>query len=170
MHIITLKYAFDAYLIMSQNESPRTLTKLELALIELKKLTPKELNQPQRTIAKMIGHSLGTTQRALKFLGSESQGDSKIKGNGGSKKIASLYSSTGNGTPDTPPIGSFIKIDDDTIESAILMLLNSGKVDSQLIKTMIEFYHKIRGKEDKIRDDIDLEEFRKIGKTLENSD
>jgi hypothetical protein len=48
---------------------------------------------------------------------------------------------------------------------------NSGEtLSDNFIKTCIYFYKDIRGKDDKIKDDIDMEEFLLIGKTLKNSD
>jgi len=87
----------------------------------------------------------------------------------GKKTISTSSSKTKGGMSTAPPQQTYTKIDDDTIEMAILRRLNSGQITDMLIGRMIEFYYKIRGKEDKIKDDIDMEEFRLIGKALKDS-
>lgn len=62
--------------------------------------------------------------------------------------------------------GSFIKIDDDTIETCMLQMANEGDLSVPLIKAMIEFYYKIRGKDDKIKEDIPMEDFLNLGKSI----
>ena len=67
------------------------------------------------------------------------------------------------------PLTKYTKIDDDVIEAAILKRINDGDITDALIGRMIEFYNKIRQKDDKIKDDIDMEEFKLIGASLKDS-
>lgn len=65
--------------------------------------------------------------------------------------------------------GSFIEINDDTIESLLLELANSedrSNITVPLIGKMIDFYDKIRGKDDKIKQDIPMEDFLNLGKSI----
>ena len=81
------------------------------------------------------------------------------------------YSSQKEGGADPPSNrGSFIKIDDDTIEICMLQMANEGDISVPLIKAMIEFYYKIRGSTDKVKDEIDMEAFKSIGTALKDSD
>ena len=81
------------------------------------------------------------------------------------------YSSQKEGGADPPSNrGSFIKIDDDTIEICMLQMANEGDISVPLIKAMIEFYYKIRGSTDKVKDEIDMEAFKAIGTALKDSD
>ena len=75
----------------------------------------------------------------------------------------------GEGSNGTSPLTKHTKVDDDMIEESILYLANKGKIDVPLIGKMIEFYYKIRGKDDKIQEDIPMEDFMEIGKSLKNS-
>ena len=73
--------------------------------------------------------------------------------------------------PDPDPIDNskYTKIDDDMIEEIILERANSGvPLSDNFIKTCILFYKDIRGKDDKIQEDIPMEEFMFIGKSLKN--
>jgi len=77
-----------------------------------------------------------------------------------------------NGGADPPSNrGSFIKIDDDMIESILLQRANSGEpLSDNFIKTCIQFYKDLRGSTDKIKDDIPMEDFMNLGKSIESSD
>ena len=59
------------------------------------------------------------------------------------------------------------KVNDEVIENAILALYNSGNITINLIRTMIEFYFKVRGNTDKVEIDVDMEMFKKIGAAFE---
>ena len=74
----------------------------------------------------------------------------------------------GNGS--SPRTTRFNKIDDDMIEEIILERANSGEtLSDNFIKTCIYFYKDIRGKDDKIQDNIDMEDFLNIGTALKDS-
>ena len=74
----------------------------------------------------------------------------------------------GNGSPSRTKL--FESIDDDMIEEIILERANSGEpLSDNFIKTCIVFYKDIRGKDDKIKDNIDMEDFLNIGTSLKNS-
>lgn len=143
-----------------------SLTKIDMALIELRKLTPKELTHPIRTLMKIIHHSYSTTQRALKLFKKESKNESKNESkkntNSIPKKRTHSIPPEGEGT--APP---HIKIDDDLIEKLLLDKINSGDpLSDNFFKTLITFYKDIRGKKDKIRENIDMEEYALVGKSL----
>jgi len=75
------------------------------------------------------------------------------------------------GTGELPPPPEreilFSKVDDDMIEKLILDKANSGEpLSDNFIKTCIYFYKDIRGKDDKIHDDIDMEDLKLIGESL----
>ena len=56
------------------------------------------------------------------------------------------------------------------IEEIILERANSGEtLSDNFIKTCIFFYKDIRGKDDKIKEDIPMEEFMEIGASLKDS-
>ena len=68
------------------------------------------------------------------------------------------------------PLTQYTKIDDDMIEELILKKANSGEeLSDNFIKTCIQFYKDIRGKDDKIKDNVDMEDLKLIATSLENS-
>ena len=75
----------------------------------------------------------------------------------------------GEGSNGASPLTKYTKVDDEMIEESILYLANHGKIDVPLIGKMIEFYYKIRGKDDSIRDNIPMEEFMKLGESIKSS-
>ena len=96
----------------------------------------------------------------------------QIESNKIPKSNNKLYSSRKTEGGADPPSnrGSFIKIDDDTIETCMLQMANEGDISVPLIKAMIEFYYKIRGQTDKVKQDMPMEAYMNIGKDLKNSD
>lgn len=66
----------------------------------------------------------------------------------------------GNGTE--IPKKQYEKIDDKTIETILLEIANNGKIDSSLVKSMIEYYTKIKESGDTIDRVIDMEKFLKV--------
>lgn len=73
----------------------------------------------------------------------------------------------GNGSS---PLTKHTKIDDDMIEDLILKKANSGEpISDNFIKTCILFYKDIRGKDDKIKDNVDMEDLKLIATSLEDS-
>ena len=69
-----------------------------------------------------------------------------------------------------PTLHTFEKVDDDMIETLILDKANSGEaLSDNFIKTCIYFYKDIRGKDDKIKEDIDMEDFKLIGAANKDS-
>lgn len=76
----------------------------------------------------------------------------------------------GKGGNGSSPLIKYTKIDDDMIEELILKKANSGEdLSDNFIKTCIQFYKDIRGKDDKIKDDIPMEELMAIGESLKSS-
>ncbi len=136
-----------------------SMTKYELAIIELNKLTQKELKNPIRTIAKMIGHSYGTTNRALKSI----RCGSEIIPTGSKKGIKNK----GKETPILP--NKFTELNVKTVETIILAQLNKGHIDTPLIRCLTDFIIKVKGIEVESDGELDMELFLDRGKSLESS-
>lgn len=61
-------------------------------------------------------------------------------------------------------------INEDTIEESLLRLANTGKIDSGLVRCMIDFFIKIKSKSDTIKEDINMEQLLQDGLLIKNSD
>lgn len=77
---------------------------------------------------------------------------------------------TGGDTPTLPPIHEDIeKLSSEDLEKRIISALNVQPNNAQLLGKAIEFFIKIRGKEEEIDDNIDMEALREIGITSTSS-
>jgi len=65
---------------------------------------------------------------------------------------------------------TYTKIDDKTIEIILLEIANNGKIDSSLVKSMIDYYIKIKEGGDVMEDVIDMERFLKVDINREKED
>lgn len=143
-------------------------------LVELiEKNHPEWKNFTCRHLKDISGYSFDASRLALLHF-SQSKKQSKKRSRSSTQKTR--RQSGGGAQPTSPPLPPrlnsqlFDRINDDTIEQSMLDLLNAGKVSVPLIGQMIQFYSKIRGHDDKIKDDINMEDFLNLGKTLESSD
>ncbi len=57
------------------------------------------------------------------------------------------------------------KVNEATIEKMLLELINTGTIDTGLVRCMIDFFVKIKGKTEEIDENIDMEALRQIGIT-----
>ena len=64
----------------------------------------------------------------------------------------------------------FEKINEETIEETLLAAVNVGDISTNLIKCMIDFFVKIKGKRDEMEDDIDMEVLKEIGIVIKSGD
>ena len=62
------------------------------------------------------------------------------------------------------------KIDESAIEDALLELLNAGTVTPQVVRCMVDYIVKIKGKTDTIDDNLDMEALRQIGVSIKGSE
>ncbi|KKL08834.1 hypothetical protein LCGC14_2253750 [marine sediment metagenome] len=64
---------------------------------------------------------------------------------------------------------SYTKINEATIEKSLLDLVNIGTIDNGLVRCMIDFFVKIKGKADEVEENIDMEALKAIGVNIKNS-
>lgn len=62
------------------------------------------------------------------------------------------------------------KVDETLIEKAILDLYDNGSNSPNLVRSMIDYVLKIKGKQEEIDDDLDLEMLKEIGIAIESED
>lgn len=63
----------------------------------------------------------------------------------------------------------YTKVNEETIEATLLNLVNAGQLDAGLVRCMIDFFIKIKGKTDTIEENIDMEVLRQIGINVKNN-
>ena len=63
----------------------------------------------------------------------------------------------------------YTKVNEETIEKTLLELVNMRAIDAGLVRCMIDFFVKIKGKTDEIEDKIDMEALKKIGINITSS-
>ena len=73
------------------------------------------------------------------------------------------------GLKDLTEAVKYTKINEETIEKTLLELVNMKAIDTGLVRSMIDFFVKIKGKTDEIEDKIDMEALKEIGINIKNS-
>ena len=63
----------------------------------------------------------------------------------------------------------YTKVNEETIEKTLLELVNMRAIDAGLVRCMIDFFVKIKGKTDEIEDKIDMEALKEIGINITSS-
>ncbi len=63
----------------------------------------------------------------------------------------------------------YTKVNEETIEKTLLELVNMRAIDAGLVRCMIDFFVKIKGKTDEIEDKIDMEALKEIGINIKSS-
>ena len=63
----------------------------------------------------------------------------------------------------------YTKVNEETIEKTLLELVNMRAIDAGLVRCMIDFFVKIKGRTDEIEDKIDMEALKEIGINITSS-